>query len=315
MGASVRAAPARDEPDPLTLSKKIRIHRSLCTAYNTKRERSRSRTRPWSARSTYGLSTTIRAPAASGPAKEISSSTVSRIVWRRRAPMFSRFRFTSAAARAISPRPSSAKTSSMPSAARSAADCFGSACSGSVRMRRKSSVGERVERDPDRKAALQLGDHVGRLRDVEGARRDEKDVVRPHHPVLRLDRRSLDEREEIPLDALARDVGPAAGALLARDLVDLVQKDDARLLRAPHGLLGHGRLVGQGVGLALTRSGRASDTGSFTFFFFCAPKRFGSMPGRSIPISSMPCGVMTEICGVRSSATSSSTSRASCLPS
>ena len=63
-----------------------------------------------------------------------------------------------------------------------------------------------------------------------------------------------------------------------------------------------------------TRIARASETGRRAFRFFGPPKRFGSIPGRSIPISSTPWGVMTEICGVLSSATSTSTSRASCLP-
>ena len=49
-------------------------------------------------------------------------------------------------------------------------------------------------------------------------------------PVLGVDGRPLDDRQQVALDALARDVGPAAGALVAGDLVDLVDEDDARLL-------------------------------------------------------------------------------------
>ena len=87
------------------------------------------------------------------------------------------------------------------------------------------------------------------LRDVERSGRDEEDVVRPDRPVLRLDGRPLDEREEVALNALARDVGAAAGPLAAGDLVDLVEEDDAGLLGAADRLRGERRLVGERVGL------------------------------------------------------------------
>src|SRR3990172_8460260 len=52
------------------------------------------------------------------------------------------------------------------------------------------------------------------------------------------DRRPLDDGEQVALNALARDVG-AVGRLPAGDLVDLVEEDDARLLRPRHGVLDH----------------------------------------------------------------------------
>src|SRR5450759_3628982 len=71
---------------------------------------------------------------------------------------------------------------------------------------------------------------------------------------------ALSDEATVPEEAVRRaeetgivfldEIDKIAGPLLARDLVDLVQKDDPRLFRAPHGLLGHGRLVGQRVGLA-----------------------------------------------------------------
>src|SRR5262249_41190786 len=88
-----------------------------------------------------------------------------------------------------------------------------------------------AELDADRKAALELGDQVGRLRDVEGARGDEEDVVRLDEPVLRVDRRALDDRKQVALDALARDVGAATARLAAGDLVDLVEEHDPGGLR------------------------------------------------------------------------------------
>ena len=88
---------------------------------------------------------------------------------------------------------------------------------------------ERAELDPDREAPLQLGNQVARLGEVKGARGDEEDVVGLHHAVLGVDRRSLDQRQQVALHALARDVG--ALRLRARgDLVDLVDEDDAVLL-------------------------------------------------------------------------------------
>src|SRR5512134_2361481 len=89
--------------------------------------------------------------------------------------------------------------------------------------------GERIELDADREAALQLGNQVGRLREMERPARDEQDVVGLHHAVARRDRRALDERQEVALHALARDVG-ALQLGAARDLVDLVQEHDAVLL-------------------------------------------------------------------------------------
>src|SRR5512143_3556437 len=48
---------------------------------------------------------------------------------------------------------------------------------------------ERVELDADREPALELGDQVRRLRDMERARRDEKHVVRLNEAVFRVDDR------------------------------------------------------------------------------------------------------------------------------
>ena len=76
-----------------------------------------------------------------------------------------------------------------------------------VRMLLEVVDRQRDELDADREAPLQLGDQVRRLRQVERARRDEQDVVGLDHPVLGRDRRALDERQQVALHALARDVG------------------------------------------------------------------------------------------------------------
>ena len=66
---------------------------------------------------------------------------------------------------------------------------------------------------------------------MERAGRDEQDVIGLHHPVLRVDRRPLDDRQDVALHAFAADVGTVA-PFPPRDLVDLVEEDDARLLHA-----------------------------------------------------------------------------------
>ena len=71
------------------------------------------------------------------------------------------------------------------------------------------------------------------LRNVERPRGDEEDVVGAHGAVLRGDRGALHDGQDVALHALARDVG-AVAAFPARDLVDLVEEDDPRGLRALH---------------------------------------------------------------------------------
>ena len=63
---------------------------------------------------------------------------------------------------------------------------------------------------------------------MEGARGHEEDVIGLHHPVLGLHVRTLHDREQVALHSLARDIRPAHLALLAGDLVDLVEEDDAK---------------------------------------------------------------------------------------
>src|SRR5215203_3801984 len=92
---------------------------------------------------------------------------------------------------------------------------------------------ERLELHANGKTALQLGDEVGRLGDVERAGSDEEDVIGPYHPVLRVHRRALHDRQDVPLHALPAHVGTLA-TLAPGDLVDLVHENDAALLDALH---------------------------------------------------------------------------------
>ena len=108
---------------------------------------------------------------------------------------------------------------------------------------------ERAQLDPDRQPALQLGQEVGGFGDVEGAGRDEQDVVRLHRAVLGGDARALDQGQKVALNALARDVGSGPATFCAgADLVDLVQEHDAVVLDLPNGLGGNGVPVEQPVG-------------------------------------------------------------------
>src|SRR5690606_41154782 len=86
---------------------------------------------------------------------------------------------------------------------------------------------------------------------MEGAGGDEEDVVGLHAAVLRAHRRALDDRQKIPLDALARHVGPRGARLAAGDLVDLVEEDDAALLTALDGELLHAVVVDELLRLLL----------------------------------------------------------------
>jgi hypothetical protein len=88
----------------------------------------------------------------------------------------------------------------------------------SVRMRRKSSFGQRLQLDADRQAALQLGQQVRRLGDMERARGDEQDMVGLHRPVFGRDGRAFDQRQQVALHAFARHRRrrlPRRGAILS----------------------------------------------------------------------------------------------------
>ena len=89
-------------------------------------------------------------------------------------------------------------------------------------------LAERVELHANRKAALELGNQVRRLRDMKRAGGDEQDVIGAHHAVLGVDRRAFNDRQDVTLDAFTTDFRPVT-AFTTGDLVDLVNEDDARL--------------------------------------------------------------------------------------
>ena len=59
---------------------------------------------------------------------------------------------------------------------------------------------------------------------MEGARRDEQDMVRLHRAIFGRDGRALDERQQVALNAFA--AHRTAAHVTHRDLVDLVKEDD-----------------------------------------------------------------------------------------
>ena len=97
--------------------------------------------------------------------------------------------------------------------------------------------GERLQLHADGEAALQLGNQVAGLGDVERAGGDEQDVIGAHHAVAGVDGRAFDDRQNVALHAFAGDVG-AVAAFAPGDLVDFVEEDDAGLF---HALDGHAR--------------------------------------------------------------------------
>ncbi len=96
----------------------------------------------------------------------------------------------------------------------------------------KVLTGQRLQLDPDRKPALKFGNEIGRLGDVKRARSDEQDVIGADRAVLGIDGRALDYRQQVALDALARNVGTASAGLAPGDFVDFIDEDDAGLLGA-----------------------------------------------------------------------------------
>ena len=110
-------------------------------------------------------------------------------------------------------------------------------------------LGQRRKLDPDRQAALKLGQQVGRLGDVERAAGDEQDMVGLDRPIFGRDRRSFDQRQQVALDAFAAD--RAAANVADRDLVDLVEEDDPVGLGIGQRDAGHIVLVDALVGLFL----------------------------------------------------------------
>src|SRR5690348_1293376 len=93
---------------------------------------------------------------------------------------------------------------------------------------------EGLQLDANGQTALEFGDQIRRLGDVESARGDEQDVISANHAVSSVDGCAFNDGENVALHALAGDIGAMAG-FAAGDFVDFVDEDDAHLLGAFHG--------------------------------------------------------------------------------
>ena len=97
-------------------------------------------------------------------------------------------------------------------------------------------------------SALQFGHQVAGAGFVERAGRDEQDVIGVHRPVLGVHRRTLNDRQQVTLNARPADIR-AVAAFGTGDLVDLVEENDTRLLGALDGIANHLVAVDEFVGL------------------------------------------------------------------
>ena len=88
---------------------------------------------------------------------------------------------------------------------------------------------QRLQLDSDRQAALQFRQQVRRLGDMERAGGDEQDVVGLDRAMLGRNGGAFDQRQQVALHALARDVA-AMTVLAYAYLVDLVEEHDAVVL-------------------------------------------------------------------------------------
>src|SRR5215469_9419265 len=70
---------------------------------------------------------------------------------------------------------------------------------------------ERLHFHTNRQAALQLGDQVGGLGDMEGAGGNKQNVVRTNHSVARVDGGAFDNRQNVALHAFARNIRAVPG--------------------------------------------------------------------------------------------------------
>jgi hypothetical protein len=116
---------------------------------------------------------------------------------------------------------------------------------------------EWFELDADGQSTLELRDEVRRLARVERAARYKQYVRRVDVAVFGIHRRTLYNRQQVALHALAARVGAVVRVALLADLVDLVDEDDAVLLDGVDREARDGVVVD--VGVALEELARGGD--------------------------------------------------------
>src|SRR6266540_1413583 len=65
---------------------------------------------------------------------------------------------------------------------------------------------QRAQLDANRETALELGNQVGRFGTMKSSRGNEKNMVGLDHAVFGVDRRTFDDRQQVPLNSLTRNV-------------------------------------------------------------------------------------------------------------
>ena len=161
--------------------------------------------------------------------------------------------------------------------------------SGSVRIRTKSSTAERVELHADREAALQLGDQVGRLGQVERAGGDEQHVIGAapcRTSCLTVQPSTSGSRSRC---TPSRETSAPCVSPRARDLVDLVDEHDAVLLGVAQRLQLHSSSLIELRRFLFRRAACSASLDRAACGGACgACPRFWNMPCSCCVISSMP---------------------------
>src|SRR6266404_4243160 len=147
---------------------------------------------------------------------------------------------------------------------------------------------------------------------MERAGGDEQNMIGAHHAIARIDRRALDDRQNVALHTLARDVRAVAG-FAAGNLIDLVEKDYAGRFDALQRCARHRVHVDEPLFLFLHQIiHRFVDAHLAPL---AAPlKKIAEHVFMLMPISSTPIGPASSIVGKFFSRTSISTRRLSSLP-
>ena len=106
-------------------------------------------------------------------------------------------------------------------------------------------AGQVLQLHANGEASLQFGHQVGRATAMESPGGDEQNLLGGEAAVSCLHGGAFDDGEQIPLDALPADIGPAFAIGGHADLVDFVEKDDAGFLGQPQRFVVNGLAVHQ----------------------------------------------------------------------
>ena len=98
----------------------------------------------------------------------------------------------------------------------------------------KILLDKRLQLHTDGKTPLQLWNEIRRLCDMECASCDKENMICFDRTVLCHHSRALDNRQDIALYPLARNIRPRAASTTYRNLINLIQKNDTAVLCGAH---------------------------------------------------------------------------------